>query len=121
SAVKAAYLDTPVKVPESPGRKAPAWLKWPFKKSAKATPEDPQFHAPAPAPKRPPMPTPQPVVPVMPEPMVFEDNAEPPASRRQKIMKRVKTLLIAGSVAVIVVGVAKTAMEFLFSDTPPAA
>jgi len=121
SAVKAAYLDTPVKVPKSPGRKAPAWLKWPFKKSAKAIPEEPQFHAPAPAPKLPPMPTPQPVVPVMPEPMVFEDNAEPPASRRQKIMKLLKTLLIAASVAVIVVGVAQTAMEFLFSDTPPAA
>ena len=35
NAAKAAYLDTPVKVPKSLGRKSRSWLKWPFKKAAK--------------------------------------------------------------------------------------
>ena len=34
NAAKAAYLDTPVKVPKSLGRKPRTWLKWPFKKAA---------------------------------------------------------------------------------------
>ena len=48
NAAKAAYLDTPVKVPKSLGRKSPAWLKWPFKKAAKDVAAEPQVHAPAP-------------------------------------------------------------------------
>ena len=49
NAAKAAYLDTPVKVPKSLGRKSPAWLKWPFKKAAKDVAAEPPVHAPAPA------------------------------------------------------------------------
>ena len=50
NAAKAAYLDTPVKVPKSLGRKPRTWLKWPFKKAAKDVPAEPQLHAPAPPP-----------------------------------------------------------------------
>ena len=60
NAAKAAYLDTPVKVPKSLGRKPRTWLKWPFKKAAKDFPAEPQVHAPAPAPSLPPMPAPAP-------------------------------------------------------------
>jgi localization factor PodJL len=56
----------------------------------------------------------------MPAPVHFDDDASEPLSRGKKILKFLKTLLIAASVAVIVVGVAQTAMEFLFSDTPTA-
>jgi localization factor PodJL len=49
------------------------------------------------------------------------EDAAPPRSRGKRILKVFKTLLIAASVAIIVVGVAQTAMEYLFSDTPSAA
>ena len=42
NAAKAAYLDTPVKVPKSLGRKPRTWLKWPFKKAAKDLPAEPR-------------------------------------------------------------------------------
>ena len=56
----------------------------------------------------------------MPPPLPFDDGADAPLSRGKKILKLLKTLLIAASVAIIVVGVAQTAMEFLFPDTPAA-
>ena len=49
SAAKAAYLDTPVKMPKSLGRKWPGWLKWPFKKAVKDIAAEPPSQAPAPA------------------------------------------------------------------------
>ena len=61
------------------------------------------------------MPKPVPSMP-MPAPMPVEDDAAP--SRGRSILKILKTLLIAASVAIIVVGVAQTAMEFLFPDAP---
>ncbi len=116
NAAKAAYLDTPVKVPKSLGQKPGTWLKWPFKKAAKDLPAEPQFHAPAPPPVLPPMPAANPL-PSMPPPMSHDDGpADAPASRGSRVLKLLKTLLIAASVAVIVVGVAQTAMEMLFSD-----
>ncbi len=121
NAAKAAYLDTPVKVPKSPGRKSP-WLKWPFKKAAKDVAADPQVHAatPASAPALPPVPaTKPPSTPsTMPPPLAI-GGADAPLSRGKKVMKLLKTLLIAASVAIIIVGVAQTAMEFLFPDAPP--
>src|SRR4029079_13914940 len=62
NAAKAAYLDTPVKVPKSLGRKSPAWPKWPFKKAAKDVAADPQVQAAAPAsaPALPPVPAAKP-------------------------------------------------------------
>ena len=59
------------------------------------------------------------VVPPMPPPLAIDDGADAPLSRGKKVMKLLKTLLIAASVAIIVVGVAQTAMEFLFPDAPP--
>ncbi len=133
SAAKAAYLDTPVKMPKPADRKSRSWLKWPFKKAAKNVTKDaavePQFHAPAPtlpptlppAPVLPPLPTAKPAstVSTMPPPMAIDDGADAaPLSRSKKVMKLLKTLLIAASVAIIVVGAAQTAMEFLFPETP---
>ena len=123
NAAKAAYLDTPVKVPKSLGRKSPAWLRWPFKKAAKDVAAEPQIHAPAPAPAPvlPPVPAakPAPTPSTMPPPLAIGDGADAPLSRGKKVMKLLKTLLIAASVAIIIVGVAQTAMEFLFPDAPP--
>jgi localization factor PodJL len=124
NAAKAAYLDTPVKVPKSLDRKSRGWFKWPFKKAAKNAAAEPQFHAPAPtlppAPVLPPLPSarPAPAPSTMPPPLEFDDRAYAPVSRRGKILKVLKTLLIAASVAIIVVGMAQTAMEFLFPETP---
>jgi localization factor PodJL len=119
NAAKAAYLDTPVKVPKSLGRKSPAWLKWPFKKAAKDVPAEPQVQAPASAPALPPQPAakPAPFPSTMPPPLAIDADA--PVSRGKKVMKLLKTLLIAASVAIIIVGAAQTAMEFLFPDAPP--
>jgi localization factor PodJL len=118
NAAKAAYVDTPVKVPKALGRKGPKWLKWPFKKAAKELPPEPQVQAPPLAPTLPPVPTsmPTPIPPSMPLPPPIETDAAP--SRGRSILKILKTLLIAASVAIIVVGVAQTAMEFLFPDAP---
>jgi localization factor PodJL len=122
NAAKAAYLDTPVKVPKSLGRKSPAWLKWPFKKAAKDVAAEPQVQAAAPAsaPALPPVPAAKPpsTPSTMPPPLAI-GGADAPLSRGKKVMKLLKTLLIAASVAIIIVGVAQTAMEFLFPDAPP--
>jgi localization factor PodJL len=108
-------------VPKSLGRKLPAWLKWPFKKAAKDVAAEPQIPAPAPAPALPPLPAakPAPMPSTMPPPLAIDGGAKAPLSRGKKGMKLLKTLLIAASVAIIVVGVAQTAMEFLFPDAPP--
>jgi localization factor PodJL len=120
NAAKAAYLDTPVKVPKAHGRKTPKWLKSPFKKAAKELPAEPRIQAPPLAPTLPPVPTsmPTPMPPSMPLPPPIEDDADAAPSRGRSILKIMKTLLIAASVAIIVVGVAQTAMEFLFPDAP---
>jgi localization factor PodJL len=118
NAARAAYLDTPVKVPKALGRKPRTWLKWPFKKTVEDVPAEPQFRAPPQVPSLPPMPAPMPSTTPPPLPIT---GADEPRSRGKKILNALKTLLIAASVAIIVVGVAQTAMEFLFSNTPPAA
>ena len=118
NAAKAAYLDTPVKVPKSLGRKSPSRFKWPFKKAVKDVAAEPPVHAPAPA--LPPLPTARPSMSTMPPPMAIDVGDDAPLSRGKRAMKLLKTLLIAASVAIIVVGVAQTAMEFLFPDAPPA-
>jgi localization factor PodJL len=50
-------------------------------------------------------------------PLSIDDRVDAPLSRGKKILKLSKTLLIAGSVAIIVIGVAQTALEYLFPDT----
>ena len=86
NAAKAAYLDTPVKVPKSLGRKPRTWLKWPFKKAAKDLPAEPQFHAPAPAPSLPPLPAPMPA----PMPSTMPDAAADRRRRRRTAFARQK-------------------------------
>jgi localization factor PodJL len=122
NAAKVAYLDTPVKMPKSLGPKPARSLGWPFKKKAKAPPA-PQLQMPtpsivppaAPAPVAVPMP---PSMPALPPGPADDRVIDPPMSRGKQILKIFKTLLIAASVAIIVVGTFQTAMEFLFPDTP---
>jgi localization factor PodJL len=52
------------------------------------------------------------------EPMPLDDMEDLPPSRRRQILKVLKTLMIAASVAIIVVGTAQTAIELLFPDKP---
>jgi localization factor PodJL len=111
AALKAAYLDTPVKVPNSLGRKARPFLNWPFKRKAKDALAEPMpaaapmIQAPPPGP--------------MPAPVPYDDvEGARPLSRGKRILKFLKMLLIAASVAIIAVGAAQTAMEFLFPNSP---
>jgi localization factor PodJL len=120
NAAKAAYLDAPVRG-QKPIEGAPRkWLKWPFKRADKHAVPEPQVQAPPLAPALPPVPVPPPMPSTMPRPLVADDAAEAPVSRGRRILKILKTLLIAASVAIIVVGVAQTAMDFLFPDSPTA-
>ena len=73
NAVKASYLDTPVKVPKGLGPKSPGWLKWPFKKKTKDA--EAEFQVPAAKPVMPPMPAPT--------PMPVIDDAAADAGRRR--------------------------------------
>ena len=123
NAAKAAYLDTPVKVPKSLGRKPRTWLKWPFKKAAKDVRRRaavPRSGAGArrcrPCPRRHRRRCPRRCR----RRWRSTTARDAPLSRGKKVLKLLKTLLIAASVAIIVVGVAQTAMELLFPDTPPA-
>jgi localization factor PodJL len=128
SAAKAAYLDTPVKRPKSLGARPDSRFKWPFKRTKDKLPEAPQIHA-APL-QAPPAPPPLPVpevkaaIPAMPAPMSVpmppDDIADAPLSRGRQILKILKTLLVAASVAIIVVGTAQTAIELLFPAKPAA-
>ena len=91
NAAKAAYLDTPVKVPKSLGRKPRNWLKWPFKKSGQgcsgraAVPSAARAGARSLPPMPAPMPAPMPST--MPTPMAIDDGADAPLSRGKKILK----------------------------------
>jgi len=113
SAAKAAYLDSPVKVPKSLGARPAGRFKWPFKK------RDDAPDAFAQAPTLPPLP-PQPSLAPIPAPIAADDMDSPPLSRGRKVLKLFKTLLIAASVAIIVVGTAQTAIELLFPAKPAA-
>lgn len=131
NAAKAAYLDTPVKVPKSLGPKS-GWFKWPFRKAAQDVLSEPQFHAAAmapklaprlppmpssmPAPKTTAMPASTPALPPMPPPVSIDEDADTSPPRGKRVLKFLKTLLIAACVAIIVVGAAQTAMELLFPD-----
>ena len=123
NAAKAAYLDTPVKVPKSLDRKPRKWLTWPFKKAAKdasrrAAGPRASSAARAAADARG-----DTGADAFDDAAAAADSTTAPThrcSRGKKVLKLLKTLLIAASVAIIVVGVAQTAMEFLFPDSPPA-
>jgi localization factor PodJL len=130
NAAKAAYLDTPVKMPKSLGPKPDGRFKWPFKRGKGKLPEAPQIQASSlqsPPPVLPALPAPQPA-PGMPaampasisEPMLGSDTTDAPLSRGRQILKLLKTLLIAASVAIIVVGTAQTAIDLLFPAKPAA-
>jgi localization factor PodJL len=106
-------------------------------------PPQPQFQAPVAAPVLPPMtasmpasmpapaltpkmpaaapltmPSEMPSTSSMPAPMALDDGPiEAPLSRGRKILRILKSILIAASVVIIVVGAAQTAIELLFPDT----
>jgi localization factor PodJL len=120
TAAKAAYLDAPAKSTDGKARK---WLRWPFKKAAKELPSSPQAHATSPPPKLPPMPPAMPpavaaMAPTLPRPVPIDDVADA-APPRGKVLKVLKTILIAASVAIIIAGVAQVGLEYLFPDEPP--
>lgn len=131
NAAKSAYLDTPVKVPKQQSAKKGGGF-WPFKKKKPAG--EPQFSGPAPAPMPQAMPAPsmpqpmpaasmpQPIAQPMPAsmPMSASDNAaDVVLSRGQRVRLFLKKVLIATSVAIIVIGTALTAVDLLFPDIPP--
>jgi localization factor PodJL len=120
NAAKSAYLDTPVKVPKQQSAKKGGGF-WPFKKKKPAG--EPQFPAPAPMPQAMPAASmPQPIPQPMPAsmPMSASDNvADAPPSRGKRVRLFLKKVLIATSVAIIVVGTALTAVDLLFPDIPP--
>jgi localization factor PodJL len=103
NAAKSANLDAPAKARPSGGGRMLGW----FKRAAKPAPDLPAPDLPAtkapdmPSPRRPER---------MPEPGL--ETAATPASRR-RVLKFLKTLLIAASVAIIVVGAVQTAVELL--------
>ena len=98
-AVKAAYPDTPVKAPfrSTVGN----WFKWRSKKSPKVLALPPPTRTPEPA---------------------NDIGVDLPASGGKRVLPRLKKLLLAASVAIIVIGTAQTALEMLVPDqaaTPP--
>jgi localization factor PodJL len=114
NAAKAAYLDTPVKVPKSLGVKG-GFFKWPFKKKADEAETVVMLPPTQILPQTPsPAATPEP----MPEPTFDDSAADLPPTRGRRILKLVKTVLVAASVAIIVLGTVQTAMELLFPDKP---
>jgi localization factor PodJL len=120
NAAKAAYLDAGPKTPNPLSRKLRGWLGWPFKRVAMDVAADPQFYAAAPAPSIPSAPPPLPASApsTMPPPLPIGDAAAAPQGRGRKILKHLKVLVIAISVAIVVAGAAQLAMEYLFSDRP---
>lgn len=52
----------------------------------------------------------------MPQPMAIDEDADTSPTRGRRVLKFLKTLLIAACVAIIVVGAAQTAMELLFPN-----
>jgi localization factor PodJL len=116
SAAKAAYLDTPVKSPQGLGARTSGLFKWPFtKKSEAPTPRPPQ-DSPKPLPELPAAPSIQPAMSA--NAMSHDPALDRPMSRRTRALGFVKTVLIAASVAIIVVGAVQTAWELLFPDEP---
>jgi localization factor PodJL len=114
NAAKAAYLEAQTKAPRSFGQLIGRWLPT-FKKKAKELPAEAQTAAPP----QPAMPAPAPLeTPSVVPPPQLEDGADASLPRGKKVLKVLKTLLIAASIAIIVVGVAQTAMEYLIPDTP---
>ena len=114
-AAKSAYLvDSPVNVPKTLRGERSSLFKWPFKKKAAAEPM-PQMVVPA-MPAAPTMPAPAPA------PAPADTFDEEPTTRGGRIGKIIKTILIAASVAIIVLGTAQTVIDLLFSDSsaPPA-
>jgi localization factor PodJL len=114
NAAKSAYLDTPAKPPKPPREKKGRGF-WPFKKKSAG---EPQLSAPVAVP--PPMPAASPVSvpPPMPSPMPPSHVPDAPLPRGQRMRLFLKKVLIATCVAIIVVGTAMTAMDYLFTDIP---
>jgi len=100
-AVKAAFPDTPVKAPGSFRSTVGNWFKWPSKKTSKVLALPPPTRTPEPA---------------------NDIGADLPPSGGKRVLPRLKKLLLAASVAIIVIGTAQTALEMLVPDqaaTPP--
>jgi localization factor PodJL len=107
NAAKAAYLDTPVNVPPTLRRKSEGWFKWPARKQKTQ-----------PVPVIPVVPAAPPIQPVLPADNQATDH---PLSRSSRALRFLKTLLIAASVAIIIVGATQTALELLWPEDPATA
>jgi localization factor PodJL len=116
SAAKAAYLDTPVKLPQGLGARTSGLFKWPFTKKSEAPSQRPPQDSPKPLPDLPAAPSIQPAMPT--NAMSHDPALDRPMPRRTRVLRFVKTVLIAASVAIIVVGAVQTAWELLFPDEP---
>ncbi len=116
NAAKAAYLDTPVKVPAGLGPRVGGLLKWPFKKRPDAPTQQPPQNLPKLPPELAAAPSIQPALPA--GAMSHDAALDRPLPRSARALRFVKTVLIAASVAIIVVGATQTALELLFPDEP---
>jgi localization factor PodJL len=102
NAIKSASLETPAKTPRVAAREPLPRFKW-FKKARKAESAPPE--APAPSSK-----TPE---------IAPSDGMEQTEASGHRVVKRLKKVLVAASVAIIVVGAAQTALDLLLPRDAP--
>jgi localization factor PodJL len=116
NAAKAAYLDSPAKVPRGLGARTGGLFKWPFKKKPEAPIQRPSQNSPKLPLELPAAPSIQPAMPT--DSMSHDPALDRPLPRSARAFRLVKTVLIAASVAIIVIGAAQTAFELLFPEEP---
>lgn len=105
NAAMTANAEAPPDAPKARSR----WFSWGGKKKAKLA--EPIKPLPEPAPE-----------PVLPAAAGIEptEGTDAPAPFRQRLGKHLKTLLIAASVVIIILGLLQTVMDFVFPSDPPA-
>jgi localization factor PodJL len=106
-ALNSSYVETPAKAPTSPASSPPSLFTW-FKKARNAqlaSPALPALPAPSTVPEASPPST-------MPEPG-FDAGMEQTEPSSNRILKHLKTILVAASVAIIVAGAVQTALDLL--------
>jgi localization factor PodJL len=126
NAARAAYRNAPAKAPRSfalsLGQKAGGWLQTLRAKAASVSlPSRRQTAADQAANDEPAIDETIAEIPATPEPgpilgRLDDMPIDQPLSRRQRVLSATKTVLIAASVVIIVVGAAQTVMELLFSE-----
>src|SRR5262249_54096763 len=115
SAARAASLDT-AKTPKGLGVRTSGLFKWPFKNKTEALIQRPPQDSPKLLPELAAAPA---IQPAMPTNALSHDPAlDRPLPRSTRTFRLVKTVLIAASVTIIVVGAAQTAWELLFPSEP---